>query len=64
MNAVGYTFLILVTAMVMISISDKRGQRENNGLEIDPAMFRVSNSFAFGSAIVLCIIAALYALFW
>jgi solute:Na+ symporter, SSS family len=64
MNATGYNFLILVGTMIVISLFDKKGQAENKGLEIDASMFKVSSGFAIGSAIVSCIIAALYIIFW
>ncbi len=63
-DRMGIVFLICVTGMYYISVSETRKGIKNNALEVDTSMFRVSNSFLVGSLIVTSIIAALYTVFW
>eukprot|EP00388_Colpodella_angusta_P005462 GDKJ01016872.1.p2 GENE.GDKJ01016872.1~~GDKJ01016872.1.p2 ORF type:complete len:129 (+),score=14.26 GDKJ01016872.1:66-452(+) len=64
LDRMGFVFVIAVIGMVIISlIDDKRGTKAK-GLEIDSSMFKVSNSFALGSAVVIVILTGLYAYFW
>ncbi|MFM2269586.1 MAG: hypothetical protein RL757_3027 [Bacteroidota bacterium] len=69
--SMGYTFLALVTIMVVVSLAMPKkasvkiaGESAEKVMEIDPEMFKVSNGFAVGALLVLGIVAALYALFW
>lgn len=63
-DRMGIVFLLCVTGMYYISVSETRKGVKNNALEIDTSMFKVSNSFLVGSLIVTSIIAALYTVFW
>ena len=63
-DRMGFVFLICVTGMVYISLKESRKGINNNGLEVDSSMFKVSPGFAVGSIIISAIIAALYIFFW
>ncbi|MDX1941494.1 MAG: sodium/sugar symporter [Saprospiraceae bacterium] len=64
MNRMGYTFLVLVALMVIISLLDKKGQQKVHGIEVDVSEFRTSTSFAVGALFLIGILAALYIIFW
>lgn len=63
-DRMGFVFLICVAGMILISLWDNKRGIKSNGLEVDRSMFKMSNSFAVGTLIVLGIIAALYTVFW
>ncbi|MBK8425512.1 MAG: sodium/solute symporter [Lewinellaceae bacterium] len=64
MNRMGFVFLALVAIMVIVSLFDKNGQKNNKTIEMDASMFRTSPSFTVGMVLILGIIAALYTMFW
>lgn len=64
MNRMGFVFLALVAIMVIVSLFDKDGQKNNKTIEMDASMFRTSPSFTVGMVLILGIIAALYTMFW
>jgi SSS family solute:Na+ symporter len=64
LNAMGYSFLILVSIMAIVSLLDSKSKDNPKGLEIDSSMFKISGSFAIGTFIVTGILAALYIVFW
>jgi len=64
LHRMGYVFLILVVLMVIISLLDKKGQRNLKTIDVDPEEFKTSGGFLIGMVLVLGIIAALYTLFW
>jgi len=57
-------FALCVSGMYVISKIEYKNGVVANGLEIDSKMFRVSNSFAIGALIIVCLILALYSAFW
>lgn len=57
-------FLTAVVGMYFISIYENKKGIQPKGLEIDPSMFRVSNSFAAGALLVAGMIVALYSVYW
>ena len=57
-------FALCVSRMYLISKIEYKNGVVANGLEIDSKMFRVSNSFAIGALIIVCLIVALYSAFW
>ena len=61
LDRMGMVFLICVAVMFILGfiLPD-----EGKGLEIDASMFKVNNTFAAGSILVLVIIAFLYWYFW
>ncbi len=64
MNRMGFVFLTLVAIMVIVSLFDKGGQKNNKTIEMEVSMFRTSPAFTVGMVLVLGIIAALYTMFW
>ena len=64
LHRMGYVFLVLVALMVLVSLIDKKGQQRVHSIEVDPSMFRTSQSFTVGMVMVLGITAALYLIFW
>ncbi|MBK7873268.1 MAG: sodium/sugar symporter [Saprospiraceae bacterium] len=64
MNRMGYTFLVLMAVMIIISLLDKKGQQKVHGIEVDVSEFRTSTSFAIGAVFMIGILAALYIIFW
>jgi solute:Na+ symporter, SSS family len=64
LNAMGYSFIILVSIMVVVSLLDPKSKNNPKGLEIDSSMFKVSQGFAFGALLVTGILTALYIAFW
>jgi SSS family solute:Na+ symporter len=58
-------FFVVVAGMVLISkLAEQRGYKEDKGLEIDAALFRVSPGFAAGAGVIGVILVAVYALWW
>lgn len=64
LDRMGFVFIIAVIGMVIISLIDHKRGTKAKGLEIDSSMFKVSNSFALGAAVVILILTGLYAYFW
>lgn len=63
-DRMGFVFLFCIIGMYIISkIETSRGVQPK-GLEVDPGMFRVKNSFAVGALIVVGILVALYSVYW
>lgn len=57
-------FFVVVAGMVLISkLSPQRGA-DSKGLEIDTSLFRVDRGFAFGTAVIVAVLVAVYALWW
>ena len=57
-------FVIIVLIMFGISLSKPHDPKSAPVIEINKKDFRVSNSFIFGSVIILGILAGLYTVFW
>lgn len=64
LNRMGYTFLILMALMIIVSLFDKKGQQKVHGIEVDTSEFKTSTSFAVGALLLIGILAALYIVFW
>ena len=64
LDRMGFVFIIIVIAMIALTLSDSSSKETNKGLEIDAAMFKVSNGFAVGALLVLGVLVALYTFFW
>lgn len=62
--SMGWVFFFTVLLMVIISLLDKRGREKVNGLEVDPAMFKVSPGILTMIVVIIGIILALYIRFW
>lgn len=64
LDRMGIVFALCIIGMVVISaIENPKGDRAN-ALEVDTALFKVSNSFLAGSIIILGLLVALYMMFW
>lgn len=61
LDRMGWVFLICVTGMVILGYALPD---EKKGLEVDFKAFKTHREFTWGAAIVLAIIAFLYAYFW
>jgi solute:Na+ symporter, SSS family len=57
-------FVIIVMIMIGISLSKPHDLKSEPVIEVNKKDFQVSNSFIFGSAIILGILAGLYTVFW
>jgi SSS family solute:Na+ symporter len=57
-------FIVCITVMYIISVSDIAGTKEKEGLDIDVTMFKTSKSFAVGALIICGLLVALYTAFW
>lgn len=64
MDRMTLVFVILVVLMIMISLSDKKGQDLSKATIVDTKMFRVNPSFIVASTIIVGILTALYTVFW
>jgi SSS family solute:Na+ symporter len=63
-DRMGFTFLVCVIFMYLISMFETRNGVKPHGLEIDSKMFRVSPGFAAGSLIIVGLLVALYTVYW
>ncbi|RCR67995.1 sodium/sugar symporter [Larkinella punicea] len=59
-----WVFCIDIAIMFIVSLTDPASHHNEKGLEIDRQMFKVTPSFIAGSALILGILAVLYANFW
>lgn len=57
-------FVVIVILMVVISLSRPQKIADENAIEVDTSMFKVSTSFAIGSLLIGGILTALYTVFW
>ncbi|MFT4032882.1 MAG: sodium/sugar symporter [Siphonobacter sp.] len=64
LHRTGWSFLILVTIMVIVSLLDPKSQNNPKGLVLQRNWFRVSPAFIVFSVLIWGIIAALYTVFW
>jgi len=64
LDRMGFVFLIIVVAMVVISLADTKSKTNPKGLEVDSSMFKTKGAFAIGAIIVCGLVAALYTIFW
>lgn len=64
LDRMGFVFAICVLLMILISLYDAKKGVKVKGLEVDTAMFKVSNGFAVGTMIICGVLVALYSIFW
>ncbi|WP_285058829.1 sodium/sugar symporter [Pedobacter ginsengisoli] len=57
-------FVVIVILMAVISLSRPQKIADENAIEVDTSMFKVSTSFAIGSVLIMGILTALYTVFW
>jgi len=64
LDRMGFTFLICILGMWIISLLENSKEEEAKGLEIDLKLFKLNPGFMVGSIIVVGILVALYTLYW
>lgn len=64
LDRMGIVFVLCIAGMWLISNLQAKDEEKGRAMEVDTSMFRVSNSFAVGSLLILGILAALYTVFW
>ena len=58
------TFVLIIIVMIATSLLGRKPDPQNQAIEIDVKMMKVSPAFLAGSIIILGILAGLYASFW
>ena len=60
----GYTALLTMLVIILISYIQHKGAEDDKGIEISKETFSTSPIFNVGSMLVMLILVALYAFFW
>jgi solute:Na+ symporter, SSS family len=58
------TFFTVVIVMIAVSLLKSKSAADNNTIEVDKSLFKVTPGFIIGSVIICGILAALYTVFW
>ncbi len=64
LDRMGIVFALCIAGMYIISMFENADGKKSHALEVDTALFKVSNSFLVGSLIIGGLLVALYTLFW
>ena len=64
LDQMGYTTLLTMGVIILVSLSQNKGQEDPKGIPLSREMFKTSPKFNIGAFAALIIIAAIYALFW
>ncbi|UYQ93933.1 sodium/sugar symporter [Chitinophaga horti] len=64
LDRMGIVFVFCLIGMVLISLADPKSKNNPKGLEVDASMFKTSPAFTFGAIVTVCILIALYTIFW
>jgi SSS family solute:Na+ symporter len=64
LNRMEIDFVVIVLLMVGISLSKPQTLANEQAIEVDTSMFKISTSFAIGSLLIMGILIALYTIFW
>ena len=64
LDQMGYTALLTMLVIVLISLTQNKGEDDPKGIPITKGLFKTSPLFNIGAFAVMVIIAMLYALFW
>jgi len=64
MDQMGYTFLVVAFAMIIISCIDNKGNNDEKGIIINADLFKTSPSFNLSAVVISIILVVLYAMFW
>jgi SSS family solute:Na+ symporter len=64
LDRMGIDFVVIVLLMVGISLSKPQTLANEQAIEVDTSMFKISTSFAIGSLLISGILIALYTVFW
>ena len=62
----GITFVLITLTMIIMSLLKPQTSKPDSPaiIEVDTSLFKINAGFAFGSIIILGILAALYTVFW
>jgi len=63
-DRMGIVFLFCIAGMAVINFVENRRGVQNQGLEVDASMFRVSKSFAIGALVIVGLLITLYTVYW
>jgi SSS family solute:Na+ symporter len=61
-DRMGFVFITCIIGMIVISLVSK--EKSQSTIEIDPAMFKTTRSFAVGAMFVVVILVMLYTTYW
>lgn len=64
LDRMGIVFVLCIAGMLLISAIENPKGNKSHALEVDTALFKVSNSFLAGSLLIIGLLIALYARFW
>jgi SSS family solute:Na+ symporter len=64
LDRMGIVFVLCIAGMLLISAIENPKGNKALALEVDTALFKVSNSFLAGSLLIIGLLIALYARFW
>ena len=64
LDQMGYTALLTMGVIILVSLSQNKGQNDPKGIPLTRELFQTSPKFNIGAFTALIIIAAIYALFW
>tara|TARA_B100001287_G_C22247135_1_gene328735 strand:- start:213 stop:410 length:198 start_codon:yes stop_codon:yes gene_type:complete len=64
MDQMGYTALLTMLVIVLISYIQHKGKDDEKGIHISKETFRTSPIFNVGAMAVMLVLVALYAFFW
>ncbi len=64
LDQMGYTTLLTMLVIVIVSLTQNKGEDDPKGIPITKGLFKTSPQFNIGAFAVMIIIAMLYALFW
>jgi SSS family solute:Na+ symporter len=58
------TFVIIIVVMVIVSLMKPASESKPKLFRLESSMLKVSPAFAFGSAVIVIVLAVLYTVFW
>ena len=64
MDQMGYTVILTMIVIALVSFIQHKGADDEKGIDISKEMFKTSPLFNIGAFAVIIILVALYALFW
>ena len=64
MDQMGYTALLTMLVIIVISYYQHQGKDDEKGIDISKETFKTSPVFNIGSMLVMLVLVALYAFFW
>nr|MBA3706366.1 sodium transporter [Bacteroidota bacterium] len=64
LDRMGFVFILTFLIMIAVTLIDNKNNENNEAIEVHPSMFKVSNSFILWSILLVCILSAIYIVFW